>query len=83
MVKKKSFLHKLVTVLRMKWPPPPSHPELANVSTDKKDNALELMAKNLVRERKNIIRANQKDIAESKKKKLSQSLIDRLTNYIL
>lgn len=52
--------------------------KLALVSTDNKNRCLKQMAKQLVKQRQKILKANQKDISLAKERNLSRAFIDRL-----
>ncbi len=51
---------------------------LANLSTKKKNKALRIMAKALLKNKKFILEENKKDVLMAQKHKLNESLIDRL-----
>jgi glutamate-5-semialdehyde dehydrogenase len=53
--------------------------ELARLSTSAKNSILKNMAKEILKRKKEILRANKRDVASAKKKGLSKALIDRLT----
>jgi glutamate-5-semialdehyde dehydrogenase len=53
--------------------------KVALLSTDVKNKALEHMAEALVREQDVLIKANAKDLAEAKRRKISGAMLDRLT----
>jgi len=53
--------------------------DLRQLRRDRKDAALELMARKLMEHQKAIIRENQKDLAGARENRLSPSMIDRLT----
>ena len=52
---------------------------LSNLSTTRKNEALESMAKKLLEKSDYIINANKKDLEEAKLKGMSESMLDRLS----
>ncbi len=57
--------------------------ELARLSTPVKNSILKNMARGILKRKKEILRANERDIKLAKKKGLSKALIDRLTLTLL
>lgn len=53
--------------------------EIADISSDKKNDVLKDMASELINKKSQIISANKKDIAAARRSKLSGAFIDRLT----
>ena len=53
--------------------------ELRTVSRDRKDKALRLMAQELMKREQEILRENEKDLAQAKEQGMSSALLDRLT----
>jgi len=53
--------------------------ELRRVSRDQKDKALRLMAQGLMKREQEILRENEKDLAQAKEQGMSSALLDRLT----
>lgn len=52
--------------------------ELIGITTDKKNNALKLMAENLIKNNETILKANEMDVITARRKGTKESLIDRL-----